>query len=71
MKRRDFLTTGAVGTAATAFASPAIAQDVRDWSLVSAWPRNLPGPGVVAQTLADRITTMSGGRINVTLHTAR
>lgn len=70
MKRRDFLTTGAVGTAATALASPAIAQDVRDWSLVSAWPRNLPGPGVAAQTLADRITTLSGGRINVTLHAA-
>lgn len=70
MKRRDFLTTGAVGTAATALAAPAIAQDVRDWSLVSAWPRNLPGPGVAAQTLADRITTLSGGRINVTLHAA-
>lgn len=36
MKRRDFLTTGAVGTAATALASPAIAQEVREWSLVSA-----------------------------------
>src|SRR6056297_3561655 len=70
MQRRDFLTTGAIGTAATALAAPAIAQERRDWSLVSAWPKNLPGPGVAAQTLADRITTLSGGRINVTLYAA-
>jgi TRAP-type mannitol/chloroaromatic compound transport system substrate-binding protein len=70
MDRRKFLTAGAVGAAATTLASPAVAQDVREWKLVSAWPKNLPGPGVAAQTLADRITTLSGGRINVTLYAA-
>ena len=70
MDRRKFLTTGAIGAAATTLAAPAIAQDVRNWKLVSAWPKNLPGPGVAAQTLADRITTLSGGRINVTLYAA-
>ncbi|MCM2563369.1 TRAP transporter substrate-binding protein [Lutimaribacter sp. EGI FJ00015] len=70
MDRRKFLTTGAVGAAASTLAAPAIAQDVRNWKLVSAWPKNLPGPGVAAQTLADRITTLSGGRINVTLYAA-
>ncbi len=34
MERRKFLTTGAVGAAATALASPAIAQDKRQWKLV-------------------------------------
>jgi len=70
MKRRDFMKAGAVGTAATALASPAIAQDVTEWTMVTAWPKNLPGPGVAAQTLADRITTLSGGRLQVKLFAA-
>ena len=69
MKRRTFLGTGAVGTAA-ALAAPAIAQDTREWSMVTAWPKNLPGPGVAAQMLADRISTLSGGRLTVRLHAA-
>lgn len=70
MQRRTFLTTGAIGTAAAALATPAIAQDVRQWKMVTAWPKNLPGPGVAAQLLADRITTLSGGRIEVKLYPA-
>ncbi len=70
MKRREFIQAGAIGATATALASPAIAQDKRQWSMVTAWPKNLPGPGVAAQILADRITTLSGGRIEVTLHAA-
>ncbi|MBZ8117397.1 TRAP transporter substrate-binding protein [Roseovarius sp. LXJ103] len=70
MQRRTFLTTGAIGTAAATLASPAIAQDIRQWKLVTAWPKNLPGPGVAAQMLADRITTLSGGRIEVRLFPA-
>jgi len=68
MQRRKFLQAGAVGAAATALASPAIAQDKRQWKMVTAWPRNLPGPGVAAQNLADRITMLSGGRIEVKLY---
>ena len=70
MKRRTFLGTGAMGAAASALAAPAIAQDVREWSMVTAWPKNLPGPGVAAQMLADRITTLSGGRLSVKLFAA-
>lgn len=70
MQRRTFLTTGAIGTAAAALATPAIAQDKRQWKMVTAWPKNLPGPGVAAQLLADRITTLSGGRIEVKLFPA-
>ncbi|WP_354689634.1 TRAP transporter substrate-binding protein [Lentibacter algarum] len=70
MDRRKFLASVGVGTAAAALASPAIAQDKRQWKMVTAWPKNLPGPGVAAQTLADRITTLSGGRIEVKLFPA-
>ncbi|WP_186388871.1 MULTISPECIES: TRAP transporter substrate-binding protein [unclassified Stappia] len=74
MKRRDFLKTAGVGAVATAatgtLAAPAIAQDVKRWKMVTAWPKNLPGPGVAAQMLADRITALSGGRIEVQLFAA-
>ena len=70
MNRRHFLTTAATGAAATALATPALSQNIRQWRLVSAWPRNLPGPGVAAQMLADRITLLSGGRIEVKLFPA-
>ncbi len=70
MKRRQFLQAATVGAAASALATPAIAQDAREWTMVTAWPKNLPGPGVAAQLLADRITQLSGGRIAVTLYAA-
>ncbi|MFN3526895.1 MAG: TRAP transporter substrate-binding protein, partial [Paracoccus sp. (in: a-proteobacteria)] len=70
MKRRAFLATAGIGAAASTLAAPALAQGVRQWRMVSAWPRNLPGPGVAAQMLADRITALSGGRIEVELFAA-
>ncbi len=70
MKRRDFLKTAAVGAAAVPLATPAIAQDVMRWKMVTAWPKNLPGPGVAAENLAKRITALSGGRIEVKLYAA-
>lgn len=70
MKRRDFLTVAGVGATASALAAPALAQGKRQWRMVSAWPKNLPGPGVAAQMLADRITALSGGRIEVQLFAA-
>ena len=69
MDRRKFLAAGA-GAGAAALAAPAVAQDIREWNMVTAWPKNLPGPGVAAQMLADRITTLSGGRIKVNLYAA-
>ncbi|MBO6900801.1 MAG: TRAP transporter substrate-binding protein [Rhizobiaceae bacterium] len=70
MKRREFLKTAAIGAGAATLATPAIAQEKREWKMVTAWPKNLPGPGVAAQLLADRITTLSGGRIEVKLFAA-
>lgn len=60
----------AAAAAPMAFPTPAIAQDVRRWRMVTSWPKNLPGPGTAAQMLADRIGALSGGRIEVELHAA-
>lgn len=65
LPRRRFL-----GLAAAALASPALAQGRMSWRMVTSWPRNLPGPGVSARRLAERIGVLSGGRIEVTLHAA-
>jgi TRAP-type mannitol/chloroaromatic compound transport system substrate-binding protein len=66
--RRSLLVTGTAG----AFAAPALvrAQSRQRWRMVTSWPRNLPGPGQTAQRLADRITAMSGGRLEVELYAA-
>lgn len=67
-RRRSFLMAGAAG----AVAAPAVlrAQEATRWRMVTSWPRNLPGPGMNAQRLADRITAMSGGRLTVELFAA-
>lgn len=75
MDRRKFLkTAGATTLGAAALASPlaapALAKGKIQWRMVTAWPKNLPGPGVAAQMLADRITTLSGGRLEVKLYAA-
>ncbi len=61
---------GLIGAAGTV-AAPNIAraQTVK-WRMATSWPANLPGPGVSAQRLVDRIAAMSGGRLEVSLFAA-
>jgi TRAP-type mannitol/chloroaromatic compound transport system substrate-binding protein len=60
---------GAVAAAAAAGAAalpaPAISQGRIEWRMVTAWPMNLPGPGVSANRIAERIGLLSGGRLTV------
>jgi TRAP-type mannitol/chloroaromatic compound transport system substrate-binding protein len=70
VKRRQFISTGAIGmagaAAAATLAAPAIAQTVYEWRMVNSWPKNLPGVGAGAERLAERITKASGGRLKIT-----
>ncbi len=69
--RRGLLTaTAAAG--AGALAAPAIAQgsETLEWKMVTSWPKNLPGPGVTAQRIADQVGLMSGGRFTIRLYAA-
>ncbi|MDF1586430.1 TRAP transporter substrate-binding protein [Marinimicrococcus flavescens] len=63
----------ALGLAGAAtLAAPAVlrAQETRTWRMVTSWPRDLPGPGMNARRLAERIGQMSGGRLVVKLYSA-
>ena len=69
-RRQAFSGALAAGSAA-ALAAPSVhAQQRFEWKMVTSWPRNLPGPGMTAQKLADLITALSGGRLTVKLYAA-
>jgi TRAP-type mannitol/chloroaromatic compound transport system substrate-binding protein len=71
MDRRGLIKGAAVGGLASAsLATPALAQGRIEWRMVTLWPRNLPGPGVAAQKVADRIGAVTAGRITVRLFAA-
>ncbi|HEX2257571.1 MAG TPA: TRAP transporter substrate-binding protein [Afifellaceae bacterium] len=63
LTRRAILSGAAAAPAA--LAAPALAQGRAEWTMVTSWPKNLPGPGVTAERLARRIGEMSGGRLTV------
>lgn len=68
--RRKLAQAGAAGVVG-ALASPslALAQSKR-WRMVTSWPRRLPGPGMSAERVAERIKVLSGGRLDIIVHAA-
>ncbi len=64
--RRTLFTAAAAAT----LAAPALAQGIRRLRMVTAWPRNLPGPGTSANRLATRITALTGGALEVEVYAA-
>ncbi len=86
MKRRLFLrqlgkgtlAAGAVlgagcqqqGSAEQVAAAPTTSFKPVKWKMVTTWPKNFPGLGTGANTLAELITQMTGGRIQVKVYGA-
>jgi TRAP-type mannitol/chloroaromatic compound transport system substrate-binding protein len=70
ISRRNAVRGGATALLGT-IAAPAVARaaGVR-WRMVTSWPRRLPGPGMSAERIAERIATMSGGRLQPAVHAA-
>jgi TRAP-type mannitol/chloroaromatic compound transport system substrate-binding protein len=66
-RRRVIAAATAAGVTAPTVAR---AQNTHRWRMVTSWPRDLPGPGVNARRLAERINAMSGGRLTVQLFAA-
>jgi TRAP-type mannitol/chloroaromatic compound transport system substrate-binding protein len=67
MRRRDILAgAGSVAAGATLnFPAPAIAQGIRQLTMVTDWPAGSPGLQSSAARLAQRIGAATGGRINI------
>ncbi len=71
--RRSLARGGALGLvgAMAAPAAPAVAQgEKRRWRMVTSWPKRLPGPGMSAERVAERIGALSGGRFEITVSAA-
>src|SRR5262249_45458090 len=67
--RRSFAL--AAGVAAGLLAAPAIARaQTQKWRMVASWPKRLPGPGMSAERVAERIRTLSGGRLDIAVYAA-
>ena len=68
--RRKLAGAASLGLAG-AVAAPAVALgETRRWRMVTSWPKRLPGPGISAERVAERILALSGGRLAITVHAA-
>src|ERR1700685_4703317 len=68
--RRGLARGGAAGLIG-GLATPALAQgDKRKWRMITSWPKRLPGPGMSAERIAERIGSLSGGRLEITVSAA-
>lgn len=51
--------------------APSIARAAgKRWRMVTSWPKRLPGPGLSAERVAERIAALSNGELQVTVHAA-
>ena len=56
---------------AGAVAAPSVARaQGKRWRMVTSWPKRLPGPGMSAVRVAERIATLSGGRLQIAVSAA-
>ena len=67
--RRNF--TIGMGIAAGFVAAPAVARaQMQKWRMVTSWPKRLPGPGISAERIAERIRALSGGKLDIAVYAA-
>jgi TRAP-type mannitol/chloroaromatic compound transport system substrate-binding protein len=68
--RRNLVSAGAGGLVAT-LAAPGVARAATQrWRMVTSWPKRLPGPGMSAERIADRVRVLSGGRLEIAVFAA-
>src|SRR5204862_6581509 len=69
LSRRRIIGAGAAAAGVVAMPNVARAQTVR-WRMVTSWPKRLPGPGMSAERVAERINALSAGRIQIAVSAA-
>src|SRR4051794_24844652 len=68
LSRRNLVRAAAF---AGALAAPSVARaQTRRWRMVTSWPKRLPGPGMSAERIAERIAALSGGRLQISVSAA-
>jgi TRAP-type mannitol/chloroaromatic compound transport system substrate-binding protein len=71
MITRRTLARGAAAGLLGTLAAPTIARAAtRKWRMVTSWPKRLPGPGMSAERIAERVRALSGGRLDISVHAA-
>src|SRR6187397_844015 len=68
--RRRFVRSGATGVLGAVVAPSVACAQTKRWRMVTSWPKRLPGPGMSAERVAERIKSMSGGRLDIAVHAA-
>ena len=65
-----FATLGLVGCKDEKSSTEQAAAPVQtfEWKMVTAWPKNYPGLGTAANRLAERVATMSNGRLTIKVY---
>ena len=69
-RRAVLLGAAAAVSAAGSLPAPAIAQGIKELKLVTSWPEGTPGLQTSAERLAQSITTLSDGRLKITVYPA-
>jgi TRAP-type mannitol/chloroaromatic compound transport system substrate-binding protein len=64
-RRGLMLRGGAIAGTAAVFPAPAISQGIREFKMVTSWPKGFPGVGTSAERLGRSITAVTGGRLKV------
>src|SRR5690242_19054798 len=71
ISNRRHLLGGAGAALAGAIAAPAVARAASlRWRMVTSWPKRLPGPGMSAERIAERLSMLTSGRLQITEHAA-
>ena len=68
--RRNLVAGGAGTVLATVAAPSVVSAQTRRWRMVTSWPRRLPGPGMSAERIAERLRALSGGRLELIVSAA-
>jgi TRAP-type mannitol/chloroaromatic compound transport system substrate-binding protein len=68
LTRRNLVRAAAL---APALAAPSVARaQGKRWRMVTSWPKRLPGPGMSAERVAERIAALSAGRLQIAVSAA-
>ncbi len=65
MKRRNLLAGAGTAVAGTGLAAPALAQGIRQFRMITDWPRAVPGTLDAAMQLAEAIQASTDGRLRI------